>query len=118
MPRKNILITGATGLQGRTLLTALAPKPDTEPAVHVLALTRSPTSRAAKSLAAEKHVTVVQGDMDSVEHIRKVFEDAKESGGIWGVFCVVAFPGLGAKADGEERQGKASHPRPETSAYS
>jgi hypothetical protein len=38
--------------------------------------------------------------------MRKVYEDAKGSGGIWGVFCVLAFPGLGANADGEERQGK------------
>lgn len=28
------------------------------------------------------------------------------SNGIWGVFAVLAFPGLGASADGEERQGK------------
>lgn len=100
------MITGATGQQGRALIATLRPEPDAEPTFHVLALTRSATRPAAKKLALEKHVTIVEGDMMSVESTRKVFEDAKESGGIWGVFCVIAFPGLGAKADGEEQQGK------------
>jgi hypothetical protein len=55
-----------------------------------------------------KHVTVVQGDLDSPESIRRIFEDQKDKGGIWGVFSVLAFPGLGANADGEERQGKVT----------
>jgi hypothetical protein len=39
--------------------------------------------------------------------MRKIFEDAKrEHGGVWRVFYVLAFPGLGANADGEEKQGK------------
>jgi hypothetical protein len=49
---------------------------------------------------------VVEGNLDSAESMRKVYEDAKTSGGIWGVFCFLAYPGLGANADGEERQGK------------
>lgn len=48
--------------------------------------------------------------MDSV---RSVFEDAKGDGGagdgIWGVFAVLVYPGLGKVADGEEAQGKVSH---------
>lgn len=108
MSSKNILVTGATGQQGRALIAALCPKQDAEAKFHVLALTRSSTGPIAKQLALEKHVTIVEGDMMSVESIRKVFEDAKENGGVWGVYCVVAFPGLGAKADGEEQQGKAS----------
>lgn len=106
MSPKNILITGATGQQGRALLDALMPKPDGPAAFHILALTRSSTSPTAKSLASEKHVTVVEGNLNSVGSVRKVFEDAKATGGIWGVFCVLAFPGLGAVADGEEKQGK------------
>jgi hypothetical protein len=107
MSPKNVLITGATGQQGRALIAALRPEPDTEAKYHVLALTRSSNRPAAKKLALEKHVTVVQADLMHVESTRKVFEDAKVSGGVWGVFCVIAFPGLGAKADGEEQQGKA-----------
>jgi nucleoside-diphosphate-sugar epimerase len=108
MAPRNILITGATGQQGRALIAALRPEPDSEPKFHVLALTRSLTGAAAKALTLERHVTVVEGNMMSVDSTRKVFEDAKETGGVWGVFCVIAFPGLGAKADGEEHQGKAS----------
>jgi hypothetical protein len=107
MSLRNVLITGATGQQGRALIAALRPEPDTEAKFHVLALTRSSTRPAAQKLALEKHVTVVEGDMMLVQSMHKIFEDAKENGGIWGVFCVIAFPGLGAKADGEEQQGKA-----------
>ncbi len=53
------------------------------------------------------NTTVVEGNLDSPETVRRVFENAKEDGGIWGVFCVLVFPGIGANADGEERQGKA-----------
>ncbi|KAJ7652842.1 NAD(P)-binding protein [Mycena polygramma] len=111
MPTKLLLVTGATGKQGRALIQALnlGCTPDSEPEFHVLALTRTISSPAANTLAAQnpQHITVVQGDLDSPESIRKLFEDAKsEHGAIWGVFCVLAFPGLGADADEEEMQGK------------
>ncbi|KAJ7737064.1 NAD(P)-binding protein [Mycena metata] len=104
MSKKLVLVTGATGQQGRGLVRALAGEPE----FHVWALTRTISSPAAKELATtHSHVTIVQGDLDSPETIRKLFEDAKsEHGGIWGVFCVLAFPGLGADAAGEEKQGK------------
>ncbi|KAJ7652862.1 NAD(P)-binding protein [Mycena polygramma] len=102
MPTKLLLVTGATGKQGRALIQALnlGCTPDSEPEFHVLALTRTISSPAANALAAHnsQHITVT---------IRKIFEDAKRKhGGIWGVFCVLAFPGLGADAAGEENQGK------------
>jgi uncharacterized protein YbjT (DUF2867 family) len=115
MSKKNILVTGATGHQGRALVRALQ-ESSSEPGVglapenlHILALTRTPSSPGAQSLAAAHPglVTLVQGDLDSSKAVRKIFEDAKaESDGIWGVFCVLAFPGLGVNADGEEKQGK------------
>lgn len=120
MSKKNILVTGATGHQGRALIRALqesSPEPGVGSAsenLHVLALTRTPSSPGAQSLAAAHpgFVTLVQGDLDSSKAVRKIFEDAKaESDGIWGVFRVLAFPGLGANADGEEKQGKV---RPES----
>jgi len=105
--KRNILVTGATGKQGHALIAALRPDTD-QPDVnfHILALTRNVPSPAATSLKSEPHVTVVQGDLDSEDSLRKVFEDAGGMGGIWGVFAVLAFPGLGANADGEEKQGK------------
>ncbi|CCM00285.1 uncharacterized protein FIBRA_02315 [Fibroporia radiculosa] len=111
---KTILITGATGKQGRALVNALASRAgqssadeaSEQGAFRILALTRNASSSAAQHLAQKEHVEVVQGDLDDRESVRKVFEDAKSTGGIWGVYCALAFPGLGANADGEERQGK------------
>lgn len=110
MAKKLILVTGATGKQGRALIRALnLGDSDSEPDFHVWALTRTVSSPAANELAAHntQHVTVVQGNLDSPDDLRRIFEDAKKDrGGVWGVFCALAFPGLGANADGEEKQGK------------
>ncbi|KAE9375819.1 NAD(P)-binding protein [Stipitochalara longipes BDJ] len=107
---RNILVAGATGKQGQALIQALlspvAPSP--EDGWHVYALTRKASSPAAVRLA-EKYptsLTTVEGNLEERESIVKVFEDVKKSGGIWGVFCVLAFPGMGVDASGEERQGK------------
>lgn len=133
---QTILITGATGQQGQALIAALRPpnhnnnnnsnpNPATEPTAseeaapiietsepvieyRVLALTRNKNSDAAKRLAGEKHVRVVEGDLNRRESIKNVFEDAKKDDGIWGVFAVMAYPGLNRDAEGEERQGKVS----------
>ncbi|KAJ7166964.1 NAD(P)-binding protein [Mycena filopes] len=111
MPKKLVLVTGATGKQGSALVRALSSE-ELDSEFHIWALTRTLSSPAANALVAQndsRHVTVVQGNLDEPDTIRKLFEDAKqqpEYGGIWGVFCVLAFPGLGANADGEERQGK------------
>ncbi|KAF5372727.1 hypothetical protein D9757_011639 [Collybiopsis confluens] len=117
---KLVLVTGATGRQGRALIHALlnpssltgsAPtsqsSSDSDPEFHILALTRKASSPSAKSLGSQPNVTIVEGNLDSLASIRLIFENAKSKGGIWGVFCVLAFPGLGANADGEEVQGKA-----------
>ncbi|KAH9220716.1 hypothetical protein DL95DRAFT_477901 [Leptodontidium sp. 2 PMI_412] len=133
--RRNILVTGATGKQGLALIKALLhpspPNPNLqqitpenprsgpeiqadleEHTYHIYALTRNASSPAAQHLAeTEDHVTIVQGNLDIPDSIRKIFDNAKnesdgQASGIWGVFAVLAFPGLGAEADGEERQGK------------
>ncbi|KAG6917043.1 hypothetical protein DXG01_004095 [Tephrocybe rancida] len=108
MGSKLLLVTGATGKQGTALISAFRPKDSTtEPyPFHILALTRNAKSPAAKQLSEEEHVDVIEGDLDDVSSLRKIFEGAKEKGGVWGVFCVLAFPGLGANADSEEKQGK------------
>ncbi|KDQ20985.1 hypothetical protein BOTBODRAFT_51008 [Botryobasidium botryosum FD-172 SS1] len=103
-----ILVAGATGVQGRSFIEALKPEGSAPPAFRVLALTRQPDSQSAKDLASSnQHVQVVQGDLDKPETIRKVFVDAGGEGAIYGVFCVLAFPGLGKDAEGEEKQGKS-----------
>ncbi|KAJ7121960.1 NAD(P)-binding protein [Mycena crocata] len=108
MSPKKILVTGATGHQGRALIWALQESADAEH-FHVLALTRTASSLAAQRLASEhlKFATILEGNLDAPEAVRKIFEDGRQDGpGIWGVFCVLAFPGLGANADVVERQGK------------
>jgi uncharacterized protein YbjT (DUF2867 family) len=96
---KTILVIGATGQQGKALITALSPvengDPDTQ--YHILALTRSRSSVAARSLADRKYATLVEGDLNDRDSIVKIFDDAQKSdlGAIWGVFAVLAYPGLG-----------------------
>lgn len=116
---RTILVVGATGKQGRAFIdSALSSSTD----VHILALTRNTASPSAKPLVSASRdsdrIKVVQADLDKPDTVRKVFEDAKgaksenEEGvnGIWGVFVVLAFPGLGADASGEEKQGKVRQP--------
>ncbi|KAJ7239464.1 hypothetical protein C8J57DRAFT_1245895 [Mycena rebaudengoi] len=100
MNKKLLLVTGATGKQGRALIHALNlgdTESNAEPEFHVWALTRTVSSPPANALAAH-----------NTQHaMRKIFEDAKrEHGGVWGVFCVLGFPGFGANADGEEKQSR------------
>ncbi|KAF5392069.1 hypothetical protein D9757_003335 [Collybiopsis confluens] len=109
MAEKTILVTGATGRQGQALIRALNPTSLAEQETttfRILALTRNAASPSAISLRSESHVDIVEGNLDSQPSIRKIFEDAKSSGGIWGVFCVLCFPGLGNNADHVEAQGK------------
>ncbi|KAF4625084.1 hypothetical protein G7Y89_g13085 [Cudoniella acicularis] len=110
MSKRNILVTGATGKQGRALIRALLHSSSSaEQNYHIYALTRTASSPSAKSLREterEENLTLVEGNLDDEASIRKIFKDAEERGGIWGVFAVLAFPGLGVEADGEERQGK------------
>jgi len=107
MVRRNILVTGATGHQGRALIRAIQIDAASEAEdFHILALTRTASAPAAQRLTAKPSVTPVEGNLNAPEGIRKIFVDAKQDGGVWGVFCVLAFPGLGVNADLEEKQGK------------
>ena len=114
--RRNILATGATGKQGSALIHALLqPTPDpnatSTPEYHIYALTRkisSPSAQHLLSAYGTENLTLVEGDLDNPSSIAAIFETAKldDGRGIWGVFAVMAFPGLGASTEGEERQGK------------
>ncbi|MCJ1477436.1 hypothetical protein MMC13_006107 [Lambiella insularis] len=95
---KQILVTGATGKQGRGVINALLLVAQTHD-FHILALTRAKTSKAAISLASNPNVTLVEGDLDNPDAIFKTAISP-----IWGVFSVqIASPG----STTEEKQGKA-----------
>ncbi|KAL7795966.1 hypothetical protein V8C37DRAFT_16835 [Trichoderma ceciliae] len=115
MPIRNILVTGATGRQGRALIHALfdssnASSP-TDSAYHVWAVTRN-TAAPPASLLLEaeqshaKNITVVQGDLNDAARTKDIFSEVAAKGGIFGVFIVLAYPGLGKKSEEEKSQGK------------
>ncbi|OTA07694.1 hypothetical protein A9Z42_0086060 [Trichoderma parareesei] len=112
MPTRNIIVTGATGKQGRAFIHALFnPSTAENPEYHVWAVTRNPTSSATSSLlqAEQSHakdITFVQGDLNNAARIREIFTQVSVEGGIFGAFIVLTYPGLGNKGDEEERQGK------------
>ncbi|KAI2789316.1 hypothetical protein POX_d04802 [Penicillium oxalicum] len=97
----SILVTGATGKQGRALIQSLIEK---NAPFQILAVTRNPHSAAAQKLQAKSQkIALVQGDLDNPSEIFKNAHD-KASGSIWGVFSVQAV--MGSKV-GEEVQGKS-----------
>lgn len=115
MPTQNIIVTGATGRQGRAfiheLLSSSTANGSDDPEYHVWAVTRNPTSPATSSLlqAEQSHaqdITVIQGDLNNAARIKEIFNQVSAEGGIFGAFIVLAYPGLGNKGDEEERQGK------------
>ena len=100
---KTILVLGATGKQGGSVIKHLTGNAG----FQLLALTRNPASPTASRLSDIANVTVVQGDLDNPDSIRKLFSHQKDLGlPIWGVFSVLEYPGLGASTAGEEAQGK------------
>lgn len=101
-----ILITGATGQQGGSVLNALV---EANPAAHdftLVAITRNASSPSAQRLAQKhKSIRVIEGNLDDP---KAIFESAKKAAGpVWGVFSVQLAFGGGASPESEERQGKA-----------
>lgn len=113
---RTVLVVGATGKQGRsTVKFLLEPEGPASPDIkyRILALTRDTSSESARQLLErnKQHAddfSLVQGDLDKPDSIKKVFQDAAspDSRGLWGVFVALAYPGLGASADGEIKQAK------------
>lgn len=80
MDYKIIAVTGATGSQGGGVVNVM----NKTPGWKVRAITRNPTSDAAKKLAAEG-VEVVQADYDNEESLRNAFK------GVHAVFAVTQW---------------------------
>ncbi|UKZ75111.1 hypothetical protein TrVFT333_002783 [Trichoderma virens FT-333] len=115
MAVRNIIVTGATGRQGRAFIHALfnppTPNDPNDAAYHVWAVSRNPAAPATSVLlegerSNTKDITVVQGDLNNATRIKEIFTEVAAEGGIFGAFVVLAYPGLGNKSDEEERQGK------------
>ena len=100
---KTILVTGATGKQGGSVIDALA----NNSSFTLLAVTRNASSGSAEKLQSKaNNIKLVQGDMDDVPALFKSAQEvAKEP--IWGVYSVQISQGKGVTHDGEIKQGKA-----------
>ena len=89
---RTILVAGATGRQGGAVIRHLLPK-----GWRLRALTRNPTSYAAKALARQG-VEVVQGDLDDPTSLDRA------SRGVYGIYSVQDYWMIGARR--EVQQGK------------
>ncbi|KZT36235.1 NAD(P)-binding protein [Sistotremastrum suecicum HHB10207 ss-3] len=103
---RRILVVGATGKQGRALISHLSTSASTSSeSFQILALTRNPSSQAAQSLTLiNQSISLIKGDLNDPSSIRKIFE-SRGKRSIYGVFVALQFPGLGANADAELIQG-------------
>ncbi|KAL7919979.1 hypothetical protein ACQKWADRAFT_299817 [Trichoderma austrokoningii] len=99
-----LLITGATGKQGGSVIKALLAKKTN---LKILAVTRDVSSPSAKRLAAASpNITLVQGNLDNTEAIFQNAEKAAQEP-VWGVFSV-QLPAMNKTGPiVEEAQGKA-----------
>jgi uncharacterized protein YbjT (DUF2867 family) len=94
MTAQTILVTGATGAQGGTLIPLLLDR-----GFSVRALTRNPDKPAARALAA-RGVEVVAGDLDDAASLQHACS------GCYGVFAVQNFWEKGVGYEREVAQGK------------
>lgn len=92
---RRIVVSGATGKQGGSLIEALLATP-AQP-FEIYAITRNKTSKAAIALSKKPKVTVVEGDFKSPEAI---FSQVSRP---WGFFSVT----MPMNATREEAEGKA-----------
>ncbi|KAI9720231.1 MAG: hypothetical protein M1812_003049 [Candelaria pacifica] len=103
---KALLITGATGKQGRYVVEEVLNLPNASDYI-ILAVTRTADSPSATALAKKSpNIKLVEGNMDDPEAIFKTAATTTDVP-IWGVFSVQNPMGGGQNSDSEERQGKA-----------
>ncbi|KAL8747601.1 MAG: hypothetical protein Q9190_000536 [Brigantiaea leucoxantha] len=105
---KYLLITGATGKQGRAVVASLVSSPS-QP-FHLLALTRNPSSPSAQSLLSlsPSHITLIKGDLDDCPAVFAAASAAlPKNARIWGVYSVQVAITDGWTKEREETQGKS-----------
>lgn len=104
---KVLLVTGATGKQGGSVIDSLLSQAFSPSDYTILAVTRDANSSSAQKLAAKSpSIKLVEGNLDDVPALfRAAHEVAKEP--IWGVYSVQVSIGKGVTHEGEIVQGKA-----------
>lgn len=101
---KTILVTGATGKQGGSVVDALLA--DSNEMYTILAVTRDSNSASAQRLAKKSpSIKLVEGNLDDFPALFAAAEAI--SSPIWGVYSVQVSEGKGVTHDGEIRQGKS-----------
>ncbi|RFU35481.1 hypothetical protein B7463_g877, partial [Scytalidium lignicola] len=101
---KAIIITGATGKQGGSVVKALLNK---NAGFEILAVTRNAKSQSAQKLLQKSpKIKLLEGNLDNPASL---FQNARRvtSLPIWGVFSVQAAIGPGQSGEREEPQGKS-----------
>jgi uncharacterized protein YbjT (DUF2867 family) len=116
---RNIIVSCATGRQGRAFIRAIFQSPPEHSqdvlGYHIWALTRDASGPAARRLIEDEkghagHITVYECDLNSSTSVRELFQRVDAAGGVFGIFAVLAYPGLGKKSDIELSQGKVIIP--------
>ncbi|KAI1338229.1 NAD(P)-binding protein [Xylariaceae sp. FL0016] len=104
MATKAVLVTGATGKQGGSVINALLNQSSTK--FSILAVTRDATSASAQRLAAKSPtIELVQGNLDDVSAIfKEAHKLCREP--VWGVYSVQVSMGKDVTFESEVRQGK------------
>jgi uncharacterized protein YbjT (DUF2867 family) len=101
-----LLITGATGKQGGSVVDAILCNSASATEFTLLAVTRDTSTPSAKKLAARSpSVKLVQGNLDDIPSLFRAAKEVAQKP-IWGVFSVQVSMGKNVTADGEIRQGK------------
>ena len=104
---KVLLITGATGKQGGSVIDALLADPTAETTFVIAAVTRNPTSKGAQALAARSPaIKIIQGDFNDTPALFRTASEITKAP-VWGVFSVQVPMGKGQSHETEERYGKA-----------
>lgn len=98
---KNILVTGATGKQGREVIAALFASPQ-RPDITIWGLTRDTSSTPAQDLIKKfPQLHLIQGNFGDCPAVLKAV-----NGLVWGVFSVQTQLGKGQNVETEEKYGK------------
>ncbi|KAL8705093.1 MAG: hypothetical protein Q9201_001776 [Fulgogasparrea decipioides] len=104
---KFILVTGATGKQGKAVINTILSSPQAKD-FTLLALTRNVTSASAIALANKSpSIRLVQGNLDDCHAVFASALEATKGAPIWGLYSVQQAVQDGATQEREEKQGKA-----------